>query len=107
MEMVIATSDYWQAAHGLDAGEVLRDTEGVEVMAKLGRNVAWLVNLIHDAKGRIDPPATGQRTMIKFYTLIRHFPPVFVQRLQGGSAAVFSACRFISDQERYVFQAPN
>lgn len=66
MEMVIATSDYWQAAHGLDAGEVLRDTEGVEVMAKLGRNVAWLVNLIHDAKGRIDPPATGQRTMTNF-----------------------------------------
>ncbi|MGN1031429.1 MAG: flavodoxin family protein [Butyricicoccaceae bacterium] len=66
MEMVIATSDYWQAAHGLDKGEVEQDTEGVEVMAKLGRNIAWLVRLINDAKGRIDPPETHPRTMTNF-----------------------------------------
>lgn len=66
MEMVIATSDYWQAAHGLDAGEVLLDAEGVEVIARLGRNIAWLVTLIHDAKGRIDPPESKQRTMTNF-----------------------------------------
>lgn len=66
MEMVIATSDYWQAAHGLNKGEVEQDTEGVEVMQKLGRNIAWLVRLIHDAKGKLDPPATGQRTMTNF-----------------------------------------
>ena len=64
--MVIATSDYWQAAHGLDKGEVEQDTEGVEVMSKLGRNIAWLVRLINDAKGRIDPPETGPRTMTNF-----------------------------------------
>jgi multimeric flavodoxin WrbA len=66
MEMVIATSDYWQAAHGLNPGEVLQDTEGVEVMAKLGRNIGWLVRLIENGKGTIDAPETNPRTMTNF-----------------------------------------
>ena len=66
MEMVMATSDYWQAAHGLNPGEVNEDTEGVEVMQKLGRNIAWLVKLIEYGKGTVDAPATGQRTMTNF-----------------------------------------
>ncbi len=66
MEMVIATSDYWQAAHGLNPGEVQQDTEGMEVMAKLGRNMAWLMQVIDHAKGEIDPPETGSRTMTNF-----------------------------------------
>ena len=66
MEMVIATSDYWQAIHGLDKGEIMQDTEGVEVIPKLGRNMAWLMRVIDAAKGKIDPPQTGQRTMTNF-----------------------------------------
>jgi multimeric flavodoxin WrbA len=66
MEMVIATSDYWQAAHGLNKGEVTQDTEGMEVMAKLGRNMAWLLQLIEYGKGKIDPPITNPRTMTNF-----------------------------------------
>lgn len=66
MEMVMATSDYWQEAHGLDKGEVHQDVEGVEVMQKLGRNMAWLLRLIEHGSGVIDPPATGQRTMTNF-----------------------------------------
>ena len=66
MEMVIATSDYWQAAHGLNPGEVQQDTEGVEVMAKLGRNSAWLDRLIENGKGTVDAPETHPRTMTNF-----------------------------------------
>ncbi|MCQ2437652.1 MAG: flavodoxin family protein [Clostridia bacterium] len=66
MEMVMATSDYWQAAHGLNPGEVMSDTEGVEVMQKLGRNIAWLVKLIEYGKGTVDAPETGARTMTNF-----------------------------------------
>lgn len=66
MEMVMATSDYWQAAHGLNPGEVQQDTEGIEVMAKLGRNIAWLVRLIENGKGTVDAPETGARTMTNF-----------------------------------------
>lgn len=66
MEMVMATSDYWQVAHGMEKGEVMQDTEGVEVMQKLGRNMAWLLKLIEHGKGVIDPPETGARTMTNF-----------------------------------------
>ena len=66
MEMVLATSDYWQVAHGLNKGEVIQDTEGVEVMAKLGRNMAWLLEVIESAKGKLDPPETNPRTMTNF-----------------------------------------
>ncbi len=66
MEMVLATSDYWQAAHGLNPGEVQQDTEGMEVMAKLGRNMAWLLRLMEHGKGTIDPPETHPRTMTNF-----------------------------------------
>lgn len=66
MEMVMATSDYWQVAHGLDKGEVHQDTEGIEVMQKLGRNMAWMLKLIEHGRGVVDPPATGPRTMTNF-----------------------------------------
>ena len=66
MEMVIATSDYWQAVHGEKPGEIQQDTEGVEVMAKLGRNIAWLVRLIENGKGTVDAPETHPRTMTNF-----------------------------------------
>lgn len=64
MEMVLATSDYWQAVHGLNAGEVQQDTEGVEVMQKLGRNIAWLLQVIE--KAGTPPPQTAPRTMTNF-----------------------------------------
>lgn len=66
MEMVLVTSDYWNAVHGLLPGEVQQDTEGMEVMAKLGRNMAWMVKVIDAAKGKIDPPETHARTMTNF-----------------------------------------
>ena len=66
MEMLIVTSDYWGAVHGADPGEVRQDTEGMEVIAKLARNVAWAVGVIDAAKGRIDPPETNKRTFTNF-----------------------------------------
>lgn len=66
MEMVIVTSDYWGVVHGHSEGEVQKDVEGMEVMAKLGRNVAWMVRVIDAAKGKIDPPETHTRTFMNF-----------------------------------------
>lgn len=64
MEMVIVTADYWGAAHGADPGEVLRDTEGVEVAKKLGRNMAWMVKVL--AESRVPVPETRPRPMTNF-----------------------------------------
>ncbi len=66
MEMVIVTSDYWGAVHGANPGEVLQDTEGIEVAAKLARNIAWMVRVINAAKGTIDTPKTHKRTFTNF-----------------------------------------
>ena len=38
----------------------------MEVMAKLGRNVAWMVKVIDAARGKIDPPETHARTFMNF-----------------------------------------
>lgn len=66
MEMIIPTADYWNNIHGLNIGEVKEDIEGIEVMQKLGRNMAWIMKVIEASKGKIDPPQTGQRTMTNF-----------------------------------------
>ena len=66
MEMVIVTSDYWGAVHGADPGEVQGDTEGMEVVGKLARNMAWMLKVIDAAKGTIDPPETHKRTFTNF-----------------------------------------
>lgn len=66
MEMIMPSSDYWAAVHGLEINEVQKDTEGLEVMAKLGRNMAWIMKVINAAKGTIDPPVTKPRTMTNF-----------------------------------------
>lgn len=64
MEMVLVTSDYWNAVHGAEKGEATQDTEGVEVIEKLGRNMAWMLKVID--KAGIAPPETHHRTMTNF-----------------------------------------
>ena len=64
MEMVLVTSDYWNAVHGADKGEAVQDIEGVEVIEKLGRNNAWMLKVID--KAGIEPPESHPRTMMNF-----------------------------------------
>ena len=64
MEMVLVTSDYWGAAHGADPGQVMGDTEGLDVAAQLGRNMAWMVKVL--AESKVPVPERGHRTMTNF-----------------------------------------
>ena len=66
MEMIVVTSDYWGAVHGAEKGEAAQDTEGMEVAAKLGRNMAWTVKALAAAKETLPPPETHARTMTNF-----------------------------------------
>lgn len=66
MEMVMATSNYWGAIHGLDIDEIHQDIEGVEVITNLARNVAWLVQTLDHSKEAFPAPATKARTMTNF-----------------------------------------
>ncbi len=66
MEMVLVTSDYWGAVHGAEIGEVQEDLEGMEVAARLGRNMAWMVKALAATKETLPPPAAAQRPMTNF-----------------------------------------
>jgi len=46
-EMVIPGSSYWNIGIGRQPGEVNNDTEGVQTMKNLGKNMAWLMKKIN------------------------------------------------------------
>lgn len=64
MEMILVTSDYWGAIHGADPGEALGDAEGMAVARTLGRNMAWMVKVLHDTA--VPAPARDPRPMMNF-----------------------------------------
>ena len=43
--MPIATSQYWNSAHGLTPDDVLKDQEGLQTMRALGANIAYMLKL--------------------------------------------------------------
>ena len=51
MNMPIVTSQYWNIAYGLEAGEAVKDVEGMQTMRTLARNMAWLLRKIHTGQG--------------------------------------------------------
>ena len=62
--MIVVTADYWGAVHGAEKGEAARDTEGMDVAAQLGRNMAWMVKVL--AESKVPVPERGHRTMTNF-----------------------------------------
>lgn len=49
-QMPIATSRYWNMAHGQKPEQVQEDIEGMQIMRVLGRNMAWLLESIEAGK---------------------------------------------------------
>ncbi len=47
--MPIVSSTYWNMVHGHNAEEVKQDLEGLQIMRNLGRNMAWMMQYLHDA----------------------------------------------------------
>ena len=45
-QMIVPGSNYWNMGFGLDKGDVEKDSEGIETMKTLGRNMAWLIEKI-------------------------------------------------------------
>ena len=43
MEMVLVTADYWGAVHGAEPGEVMGDTEGLDVAAQIDKGAFYAV----------------------------------------------------------------
>jgi multimeric flavodoxin WrbA len=47
-QMIVPGSNYWNMGFGLEKGEVEKDTEGINTMKTLGRNMAWLIGKVKE-----------------------------------------------------------
>jgi multimeric flavodoxin WrbA len=65
-EMLIPTSNYWNVIHGARPGEVTQDTEGVQIMRVLGRNMAWLMKLVEHGRSNIAAPPREPKIYMNF-----------------------------------------
>jgi len=57
-QMPVASSQYWNAAHGHNAEEVRQDAEGMQIMRTLARNLAWLMRSLKDTEKPVQEPRT-------------------------------------------------
>lgn len=65
-EMLMPTSNYWSVIHGTAPGEVLGDEEGKQIMRVLGQNMAWLMNLVENGKGKVQEPEKEAKIYTSF-----------------------------------------
>jgi len=65
--MPVVSSTYWNQVHGFTAADVEKDLEGLQIMRNLGRNTAFLIRAIADAKR-----AYGQPEMERVYATSFH-----------------------------------
>ncbi|WP_372753695.1 flavodoxin family protein [Labilibaculum sp.] len=65
-EMMIPSSNYWNVIHGTTPGDVLQDEEGVQIMRVLGKNMAYLMQLIENGKGKVEAPELEKKTYTNF-----------------------------------------
>lgn len=65
-EMMIPTSNYWNIIHGTAPSEAHQDSEGVQIMKVLGRNMAYLMKCMNEAKGKIEAPAKEKKLYMNF-----------------------------------------
>jgi len=47
-QMITVGSSYWNIGIGRESGAVAGDTEGIQTMENLGKNMAWLLKKLHE-----------------------------------------------------------
>ena len=65
-QMPIVSSHYWNEIHGTKADEARQDTEGLQTMRILAKNMAWLLKCIDVARSAVPYPELEQRTKMSF-----------------------------------------
>ncbi len=64
--MPVASSTYWNEVHGFTAEDVEKDLEGLQIMRNLGRNMAFLIKAIADAKEKYGMPEKERGAFTSF-----------------------------------------
>ncbi len=62
--MVITPSCYWNVIHGEQSGEVLSDSEGVDILKTVGLNMAWMIKTLKEST--VAPPELAPRSKMNF-----------------------------------------
>lgn len=65
-EMLMPGSNYWNVIHGLMPGEVSEDSEGIQIMKVLGKNMAWTIKLVQNGKESVEEPVQETKLMTNF-----------------------------------------
>ncbi|MBQ8746952.1 MAG: flavodoxin family protein [Clostridia bacterium] len=66
-EMPIVSSQYWNMVHGSRAEDVAVDVEGVQIMRRLGQNMAWMLRSLEAARAAgIEPPKAEPRVSFNY-----------------------------------------
>jgi len=65
-EMLMPTSNYWNVINGTNPGEALQDEEGVQIMRVLGKNMAWLMELVENGKEKVIEPEAEDKVYMNF-----------------------------------------
>ena len=64
--MPVVSSTYWNMVHGFTAEDVEKDLEGLQTMRNLGRNMAFLIKAIGDAREKYGQPERERGNMTSF-----------------------------------------
>lgn len=68
LEMPLVSSQYWPMVHGSNPQQVQQDQEGLQIMDRLGRNMAWMLKCIQAGKeAGVNPPAPRPTVRTDFY----------------------------------------
>lgn len=65
-EMMMPSANYWNVAHGMNPGEMEQDSEGKQIMEVLGKNMAWLIQVMDAGKKEVPPPEQVKKVMTNF-----------------------------------------
>jgi multimeric flavodoxin WrbA len=65
-EMLIPSSNYLNIIHGRDIGDAAYDTEGIQIMQLLGKNMAWMLKIRQKTTGEIVEPESVEKVRTNF-----------------------------------------
>lgn len=65
-EMPIVSSNYWDVIYGRVPGDAEQDAEGNQTLRILGKNMAWMLQLIENGKGIVAEPEPEAKVATSF-----------------------------------------
>lgn len=65
-EMIVPTANYWNVIHGAAKEEVLLDEEGMQILDRLAKNMAWVLKMKEATKDTVAPPSLETKKFMNF-----------------------------------------